>query len=99
MWFKQRVPPWVRLNRVVRDIPGHDISGGNANTNLRQEILAEMARRKLRCRCIRCREVRNDKHRLEEIDLVVRKYPASGGVECVMVVLVVVVVEIGRAHV
>ena len=74
VWFKERVHPWIRLNRVVRDIPGHYISGGNANTNLRQEILAEMRRRGRRqCHCIRCREVRNDQHKLEEIDLVVRK--------------------------
>ena len=36
VWFKKRVHPWIRLNRIVRDIPGHYISGGNAKTNLRQ---------------------------------------------------------------
>eukprot|EP00750_Incisomonas_marina_P032194 INCI8944.1.p1 GENE.INCI8944.1~~INCI8944.1.p1 ORF type:complete len:543 (-),score=80.84 INCI8944.1:1776-3404(-) len=82
VWFKQRVHPWIRLNRVVRDIPGHYISGGNSNTNLRQEILAEMRRQgKHQCRCIRCREVRNDQHQLDEIDLVVRKYKAADGIE------------------
>jgi len=81
VWFKQRVHPWIRLNRVVRDIPGHYISGGNSNTSLRQEILAEMKRNGLACRCIRCREVRNDKHKLDEIDLVIREYPASDGTE------------------
>lgn len=32
---KATVHPWVRLNRVVRDIPNQSIIGGNNVTNLR----------------------------------------------------------------
>jgi len=32
------VPPWVRLPRVVRDIPSSSIEGGNTHTDLRQVI-------------------------------------------------------------
>ena len=42
---KSRVHPWIRLNRVVRDIPSQYILGGLDNPNLRQIVLANMAKR------------------------------------------------------
>ena len=59
MYVKTRVHPWIRLNRVIRDIPEVMILGGNKVTNLRQELHVELRRRGQRCRCIRCREVRD----------------------------------------
>ncbi len=55
---KATVPPYCRINRVIRDIPSTHVVAGNKRTSLRQDVLAEMARRGTRCRCIRCREVR-----------------------------------------
>lgn len=55
---KATVPPYCRINRVVRDIPSTHVVAGNKRTSLRQDVHAEMARRGTRCRCIRCREVR-----------------------------------------
>ena len=49
--------PWIRLNRVVRDIPSNYILGGVDAPNMREEILSEMRRQGKVCRCIRCREV------------------------------------------
>ena len=49
--------PWIRLNRVVRDIPSNYILGGVDAPNMREDVLAMMRRRGLKCRCIRCREV------------------------------------------
>ena len=46
IWIKERVHPWIRLNRVIRDIPEHYISGGNPVTNLRQILLKKMKKRK-----------------------------------------------------
>merc|ERR1712176_129922 len=57
IWIKSRVHPWIRLNRVIRDIPEHYISAGNPVTNLRQTLLKRMKDRKLKCKCIRCREI------------------------------------------
>jgi elongator complex protein 3 len=51
---------------------------GNKRTSLRQDVMAELARRGQRCRCVRCREVRGkpvDPASLELVDLVYR--PAS----------------------
>eukprot|EP01083_Nonionella_stella_P299502 1017528_1 len=57
IWIKARVHPWIRLNRVIRDIPEHYISAGNPVTNLRQMLLKRMKQKGLKCRCIRCREI------------------------------------------
>ncbi|KAJ1452710.1 hypothetical protein M885DRAFT_526045 [Pelagophyceae sp. CCMP2097] len=54
---KAQVHPWIRLNRVVRDIPSHYILGGVDAPNMREDVLVAMRRKGLRCKCIRCREV------------------------------------------
>lgn len=58
---KTMVPPYCRINRVIRDIPAHYIVAGSKQSHLRQVVLLTMRRRGLRCNCIRCREVRADK--------------------------------------
>lgn len=55
--FKSRVPPWVRIMRIQREIPKEEIAEGTRAGNLRQIVLDEMERRNLKCRCIRCREI------------------------------------------
>jgi elongator complex protein 3 len=70
---KKIVPPFVRIIRLIRDIPGESIVAGNKITNLRQIIKAEGAR----CRCIRCREVGNGKFKAVQARLFISKYRAS----------------------
>jgi elongator complex protein 3 len=53
---KAFVPPWVRIQRVQRDIPVQLIEAGVNKGNLRELVLDEMAVRGKACRCIRCRE-------------------------------------------
>ena len=55
--LKATVPEYCRINRVVRDIPSHNVVAGNKRTSLRQDIQLELERRGEVCRCIRCREV------------------------------------------
>ena len=65
--FKQFVPPWVRIMRLLRDIPLNDILDGARFSNLRQilkdqpkkveEITGEKHSSEWMCKCIRCREV------------------------------------------
>ena len=80
-------PPYVRIQRIQREIPLDITSAGNRIPNLREVVENYLKMRGLRCRCIRCREVG---HRLlkdgvkvdpDSIRLVVRRYRASGGVE------------------
>jgi elongator complex protein 3 len=53
---KKIVPPYVRIARLIRDIPEVSIMAGNKITNLRQ-ILQQQG---VKCSCIRCREPREN---------------------------------------
>lgn len=76
--IKKMVPEWVRIERLVRDIPSDSIHAGNKKTNLRQM----MKRQGVQCRCIRCREPGDVASvALEDVELVQRGYNASGGRE------------------
>ena len=55
---KALIPPYARVNRLMRDIPAPHIVEGVKKTNLRQIVQWRMAQEGLACRCIRCREVR-----------------------------------------
>ncbi|MBN1311901.1 MAG: tRNA uridine(34) 5-carboxymethylaminomethyl modification radical SAM/GNAT enzyme Elp3 [Anaerolineae bacterium] len=57
---KQLVPPYCRLNRVMRDIPAPEIVDGVTTSNLRQIVQQRMRDAGTLCRCIRCREVRRE---------------------------------------
>ncbi len=78
--IKKNIPPYVRITRLIRDIPAQDIVAGSEVSNLRQDIQREMAKRGLKCQCIRCREIKGNKYD-KEIELVRRDYSASGGKE------------------
>jgi len=78
---KAAVHPWIRLNRVIRDIPECSIIAGNSNTNLRQAIFMELKKRGKSCRCIRCREVRDWPETAEHLRIRVREYRSSKGTE------------------
>ena len=49
--------PWIRLNRVIRDIPSQYVLGGVDAPNMRPDVLHMMAQRGPAGRRIRCREV------------------------------------------
>ncbi len=79
-----KLPPWVRVMRVQRELPPSSVVAGPRMTGLRHLALLEMARRGLRCTEIRCREVGRRGIRPSEAErfrLVRRDYAASGGLE------------------
>jgi len=79
--IKASVPRYVRIERIIRDIPSqYALNQAAKVTNLRQYILAEMQKNNLQCNCIRCREVGSDKHD-HNIKLFRYDYEASGGKE------------------
>ncbi len=55
---KLQTPRYARLTRVVRDIPTTNVVAGFTKANLRQVAQARLQAQGLRCRCIRCREIR-----------------------------------------
>uniref|UniRef100_A0A7S2RIL5 tRNA carboxymethyluridine synthase n=1 Tax=Mucochytrium quahogii TaxID=96639 RepID=A0A7S2RIL5_9STRA len=79
---KARIHPWIRLNRIIRDIPKQYILGGIESPSLRQDLSGIMKSKGLKCDCIRCREVGlAHAHRMSEAVLTERTYPSSGGME------------------
>ncbi len=75
--IKAVIPPYVRISRLIRDIPEESILAGPNISNLRQMIQREG----IVCRCIRCREVKADFSPREEVILNRLEYKASGGKE------------------
>jgi ELP3 family radical SAM enzyme/protein acetyltransferase len=84
LYAKARVHPWIRINRVIRDIPVDYVLAGVEVANLRQLLAVKLQERGERCRCIRCREVKGDKKVVEKLKTAVvkeRTYDASEGTE------------------
>jgi len=80
--IKRRVPPWVRIHRIQRDIPARLIAAGVRTSNLRQVAVAALARTGARCRCLRCREPgRGATPAPDEFHLTRIDYRAGGGAE------------------
>lgn len=80
--IKAKLPYYVRISRLIRDIPGHHIIAGNTITNLRQNIQAQMRAEGVKCRCLRCREVGHQNIIIaKKIKLFIEKYRANGGTE------------------
>ncbi len=79
MEIKQIVPPWMRIMRIQRDIPGNFIDAGPNLTNLRQIVAERMKSEGLKCRCIRCREV--GRSPASDVEMVERTYKSSRGRE------------------
>jgi elongator complex protein 3 len=76
--IKKNIPRYVRISRLIRDIPDVSIVSGNKISNLRQIIFNQAGNI---CKCIRCREARNQLVSLKSIKLKVLKYKASDGIE------------------
>lgn len=79
--IKKIVPPWIRINRLGRDIPIANIVAGNKISNIRQIIQQKLKDKNIKCQCIRCREVREKKFLVTSYQLQVINYPASSGKE------------------
>ena len=84
---KKRVPKWIRIQRVQRDIPADMIAAGVKRGDLRALIKEKLRNESTRCRCIRCREVGHVKLELgldpnpDDVKLVTERYRASEGEE------------------
>jgi len=83
---KALMPKWVRTMRIMRDIPSNLVEAGIKSSNLGQLVQNELEKRRVRCRCIRCREVgRFLQKEIEpepaDIKLMREDYEASGGTE------------------
>ncbi len=78
---KTIIPPYCRVNRVVRDIPAGYIVAGSIASHMRQIVQREMKRRGLQCHCIRCREVRGERVHADDLRLDVTTYRTDATTE------------------
>lgn len=78
---KKSLPYWVRVARIVRDIPAPRIAAGTKISNLREIIQREMKKKNLVCHCIRCREIRGNYNPKEKVFLFREDYEVSDGKE------------------
>ena len=80
--YKKCVQKWVRIERLIRDIPKQSIEAGYEGiSNLRQIIQDQMKKAGTKCYCIRCMEIRDRDQQIEAVHLVVSPYIASEGQE------------------
>ena len=79
--IKKGLPYWVRVTRILRDIPSTKIVAGCKISNLREVVKKAMERKGLSCHCIRCREIREKYNPKEKVYLFREDYEASGGKE------------------
>jgi elongator complex protein 3 len=79
------LPPYVRVKRVMRDIPSTEIDDGADRTNARQILNQRMEEKGLETREIRAREAGHvqlkDGETPDDVELVERTYDASQGTE------------------
>ena len=77
--FKAFIPEYCRVMRVQRDLPHYQVDAGVTKPNLRQLIEVKTKELGIKCKCIRCREIKNDN--IINPKLIVREYTASKGKE------------------
>jgi len=81
--IKSIVPKYVRISRVLRDIPAKFIVGG-LKDSLRDIVKQQMKEAGVECKCVRCREYGHrsrDGWEIGEPRMVRMDYEASGGRE------------------
>ncbi|MDD1747480.1 MAG: tRNA uridine(34) 5-carboxymethylaminomethyl modification radical SAM/GNAT enzyme Elp3 [Methanomassiliicoccales archaeon] len=82
--MKALAPPYVRIQRIQRDIPADLIEAGVSKGHLRELVRAQMRAEGTRCGCIRCREVGLNRIAVvspDQASLHRLQYAASGGKE------------------
>jgi len=78
---KKFLPPYVRIQRIQRDIPAKLIEAGVKKSNLRQLVGNALTAEGEKCQCIRCREAGHTSRKAEKVELLRYDYDASGGKE------------------
>jgi len=85
--IKKIVPPWVRIQRIQRDIPANLIKAGVKRGDLRMIVQKELKKQGESCQCIRCHEIGHVQYKSgqtineNKIKFTMDSYPASKGEE------------------
>lgn len=78
---KSELPYYIRISRLFRDIPTPHIKGGVKQTNFRQILKTAMTATNKKCRCLRCREIKDSHISNDRPALFIDEYRASNGNE------------------
>jgi ELP3 family radical SAM enzyme/protein acetyltransferase len=81
VYWMTRVHPWIRNNRIVRDIPANYIVDNVSLEYQSDDFHYEIKKRGYKCKCIRCRESGRNQDKPSNGEIVVRKYQANHGTE------------------
>ncbi len=76
-----KTPKYVRLTRIIRDIPSNEILDGNKYTNFRQIAEEEIKREKKKIEDIRSREIKDRQISFNDLKLEVIKYKTTVSTE------------------
>ena len=85
--MKMKVPEYCRIMRIMREIPPQYLVAGTTRIDLRKVVNNAMARKGVKCNCIRCREIgfvqRDNPRKLIDKNIFLKRidYDASGGRE------------------
>ena len=74
---KSIIPEYCRIIRILRDFPSDLVLQGSKTLNMRQLLKDH----KINCRCVRCREIKDESFAPENIILKVTEYPSNQGTE------------------
>lgn len=83
----EKIPPWIRIQRIQRDIPAGLIVAGNKKSDLRELVLDAMDERNIKTNEIRFREVGHQYYRYGktprpgDVAMKIHSYNASKGQE------------------
>lgn len=77
----EATPYYMRLPRIVRDIPDDMVIGADYGNSLRDNLKKRMDARGIKCKDVREREVKQANVNPNLFNLFVEKYEASGGIE------------------
>lgn len=75
--IKKTVPEYCRIIRILRDFPSDLVLQGTKTLNIRQI----MQNQGVKCRCVRCREIKGEKFDEKDIELQVLPYLVTEGEE------------------
>ncbi|MCD5383012.1 tRNA uridine(34) 5-carboxymethylaminomethyl modification radical SAM/GNAT enzyme Elp3 [Candidatus Gracilibacteria bacterium] len=76
---KNCIPYHTRIGRITRDVPAQLILGGSKKSNIRENISDLVKKSGIKCKCIRCREIRDEK--FDNFEIFVEKIEVNGGVD------------------
>lgn len=85
--IKTLIPKYVRISRLMRDIPAKFIVAGSRDLALRETVRKKMEEAGVRCSCIRCREYghrRRDNWSIDRPYLTRLDYETTGGKEILL---------------